>query len=90
MRCKPGLKVSPKAEKQKWYIFVNGIIFSLDFFLYRLCEEWLHLAGKRRSNLRFRCKKMRLLLPQLQDLNDSSLKLPNKIKIIFNRIYFQS
>jgi hypothetical protein len=39
MRCKPGLKVSPKAEKQKWYIFVNGIIFSLDFFLYRHCER---------------------------------------------------
>ena len=38
MRCKPGLKVSPKAEKQKWYIFVNGIIFSLDFFLYRHCD----------------------------------------------------
>jgi hypothetical protein len=38
MRCKPGLKVSPKAEKQNWYFFVNGIIFSLDFFLYRHFE----------------------------------------------------
>jgi len=39
MGYKPGLEVSPKAEKQKWFIFVNGEIYSLDFFLYRHCEE---------------------------------------------------
>jgi hypothetical protein len=51
MRCKPGLKVSPKAEKQKWYIFVNGIIFSLDFFLYRHCEELSVRGTTKQSHL---------------------------------------
>jgi len=46
MRCKPGLKVSPKAEKQNWYFFVNGIIFSLDFFLYRHFERSVSGAEK--------------------------------------------
>ncbi|MCK4892922.1 MAG: hypothetical protein KAT07_03090, partial [Calditrichia bacterium] len=41
--------------------FVNGIIYSLDFFLYRHCERSARLASRTGSNPPVHLKKRRLL-----------------------------